>query len=44
MNKDNVVVIYDSNEGSKELEVGVISFSENGEMIIRVHERRLNNE
>lgn len=39
MNKDNVVVIYDNNQGSKELEIGVISFSENGEMIIRVHEK-----
>jgi hypothetical protein len=39
MNKDNIIVIYDNNQGSKELEVGVISFSENGKMIIRVYEK-----
>ena len=41
---NNTVVIYDSNDGSRELEVGVITYGDNGELIIRVHEKENNNE
>jgi len=33
-------VVYDSNEGSRELQIGEISYNENHEIVIRVHERR----